>query len=131
MDYNADDNLYSVHKEDLAPLLVGKTIKSVDTLKNIVRLSDGMTLVFEDGGDCCAWFEAQLREGNLTENVITEVREFDSGNKDYDYLFTIAVYAVNEEVMSVEVTGSEGSGYYGSSFDLNVYKPKNIEEWVK
>lgn len=130
MDYEPDDKLYSVHASDLSPLLVGKSIESIDTAQDTVRLTDGTVLAFDGGGDCCAWFSAQLKESNLTENVITAVREVDSGNKDEDYLFTIAVFAVNQEVMSVEVTGDEGSGYYGSSFNLRVYKPKTIESFL-
>ena len=130
MDYSPDDKLYSVHASGLSPLLVGKSIESIDTHQDTVRLTDGTVLAFDGGGDCCAWFSAQLKESNLTENVITAVREVDSGNKDGDYLFTIAVFAVNQEVMSVEVTGDEGSGYYGSSFNLRVYKPKTIESFL-
>lgn len=130
MDYSPDDELYSVHASDLSPLLVGKSIESIDTHQDTVRLTDGTVLAFDGGGDCCAWFSAQLKESNLTENVITAVREVDSGNKDEDYLFTIAVFAVNQEVMSVEVTGDEASGYYGSSFNLRVYKPKTIESFL-
>lgn len=130
MDYQPDDKLYSVHASALSPLLVGKSIESIDTHQDTVRLTDGTVLAFDGGGDCCARFSAQLKESNLTENVITAVREVDSGNKDEDYLFTIAVFAVNQEVMSVEVTGDEGSGYYGSSFDLRVYKPKTIESFL-
>lgn len=130
MDYKPDDELYDVDADALAPLLVGKSIESIDTTQDTVRLTDGTVLAFDEGGGCCAWFSAQLKESNLTENVITAVREVDSGNKDEDYLFTIAVFAVNQEVMSVEVTGDEGSGYYGSSFDLRVYKPKTIESFL-
>lgn len=130
MDYKPDDKLYSVHASDLAPLLVGKGIESIDTHQDTVRLTDGTVLAFDSSRDCCAWFSAYLKEGNLTENVITAVREVDSGNKDEDYLFTIAVFAVNQEVMSVEVSGDEGTGYYGSSFDLRVYKPKTIESFL-
>lgn len=130
MDYKPDAELYSVHASDLAPLLVGKSIESIDTHQDTVRLTDGTVLSFEGGGDCCAWFSAQLKESNLTENVITAVCEVDTDNTDEDYLFTIAVFAVNQEVMSVEVTGYEGSGYYGSSFNLRVYKPKTIESFL-
>lgn len=130
MDYSPDAKFYSVHASDLSPLLVGKSIESIDTHQDTVRLTDGTVLAFDGGGDCCAWFSAQLKESNHTENVITAVREVDSGNKDEDYLFTIAVFAVNQEVMSVEVTGDEGSGYYGSSFNLRVYKPKTIESFL-
>lgn len=130
MDYEPDDKLYSVHASDLSPLLVGKSIESIDTHQGTVRLTDGTVLAFDGGGDCCAWFSAYLKEGNLTENVITAVREVGSDSTDEDYLFTIAVFAVNQEVMSVEVTGDEGSGYYGSSFNLRVYKPKTIESFL-
>lgn len=131
MDYKPDAELYSVvHASDLAPLLVGKSIESIDTHQDTVRLTDGTILSFVRGGDCCAWFSAHLKEGNLTENVITAVHEVYSDSTDEDYLFTIAVYAVNQEVMSVEVTGDEGTGYYGSSFDLWVYKPKTIESFL-
>lgn len=130
MDYNPDDKLYSVHASDLAPLLVGKSIESIDTHQDTVRLTDGTILAFDGGGDCCAWFSAHLKEGNLTENVITEVRQEPLDNGDEYDLFTIAVFAVNQEVMSVEVTGDEGSGYYGSSFNLRVYKPKTIESFL-
>jgi len=129
--YKSDETIYDVHSEELASLLVGKSIESMDARQNTLRLTDGTVLRFEGAGDCCAWFEPSL---NLTmadpQNVITSVTE-DQQKSDYeDYLFTLSVYAVDLQVMSVEVTGSEGSGYYGSSFQIDVFKPRTIESFL-
>lgn len=105
---------------DFERVLVGKSIKSIEEAASRITLTDGTVLEILDGGGCCAWFEGAVKAVNLTQNVITKVDSLD--NDEEDGLFTLAIYSVFEHIASVEVTGNEGSGYYGSSINLNVRK---------
>lgn len=107
--YDAEE--YEFEKE-----LVGKSIKSIDEDNRQILLTDGTLLEVSEGGDCCAWFDGAIRTVNLTQNVITKIDRL--CNDEEDGLFTLAIYSVNEHIASVEVTGNEGSGYYGSSITL-------------
>ena len=64
---------YDMTDEDLASELVGKKIVNIDPDTNTITLQDGTKLIFRDANECCAWFKAELKEKNLTDNAITHV----------------------------------------------------------
>lgn len=116
----------SAEEDEFRKELVGKSIKEINDVTGTITLTDGTFLVIEDGGDCCEHYAGTLKEVNLTQNVITKV-ERNELDKDDEYgdgtHFEVVIYSVNEHIASVEVTGSEPSGYYGHSIDLKVYRP--------
>ena len=124
MTYELIDTVYSAHEDDFATYLVGKSI--VEMTEDTLVLSDGTRLTIESGGDCCAYFDGEFKAIDLNDNVITRVTEVDAyGEEDEvnwenDSLFNIHIYTANTLIGYVEVTGSEGSGYYGSSINLSV-----------
>ena len=126
--------IYDAEGADFAELLLGKSIKTVDTHKNTITTEDGMVLELDSTRDCCAWFDPTISRLNLEAygNVITRVEEVHPQSSDVeDHLFDICIYSVDTEIACVEVTGSEGSGYYGSSITLKVRQIPSVEELVK
>jgi hypothetical protein len=67
------DKIFDMTAEDLERELIGKTVTGIDESENKLTLNDGTTLEFRDTADCCAWFNANLRAGNLTDNAITAI----------------------------------------------------------
>ncbi|MBC3179383.1 hypothetical protein [Corynebacterium lujinxingii] len=105
---------------DLEQELVGKKIVKIDTENNTMTLHDGTVLKFHDASDCCAWFEAELEEKNLTDNAITHV----TTTGEYgDESWSIHILAANNHIADVNITGNEGSGYYCHSIDLEITNP--------
>lgn len=116
--------IYDMDARDLADQIVGKTVTSIDTAKRTLTLSDGTLLKVEDTSDCCAWFDATLREGKLTQNAVTAVTATARDDDDYCEHYTLHVLAVDDEVCAVEIDGTEGNGYYCHSINLEVVKPE-------
>lgn len=114
---------WSAEGSDFADLLVGRRI--VELAEDKVVLDDGTELVLEPGGDCCAYFEGVFRAIDLDDNVITRVEQvphadMDEAGRYTDDLFSIFIYTAHKQIAAADVKGSEGSGYYGSSINIEV-----------
>ena len=113
------DTYIDMTDQDLARELVGKKIVKINTEYNTITLHDGTVLKFNDVSDCCAWFEAELEEKNLTDNAITRVTT--SGQYD-DESWTIHILAADKNIADVHIRGDEGTGYYCQSIELEILK---------
>lgn len=111
---------YDMTDKDLEAELVGKRIVKIDTDENTLTLHDGTVLIFEDTSECCAWFEAQLEENNLTDNAITHVTTEERTSKDELEAWVVHVFAADTNIVDVNIHGTSGSGYYCHSIDLKV-----------
>lgn len=122
--------IFSAEDTEIFDTVVGHAIVDVDITASALTLDNGTVLYFEDGGDCCAWFEASLVRMSRTENIITDMRRTElpriSGTDDSVH-WEICLIAGNEDIASVEVTGDATSGYYGSSINLRVFVPESAE----
>ncbi len=120
---------YSHHQQDdITALLLGRTVTKVD--EDTLRLDDGRVLKLKgnDGGCSCSDGDYDLTELNGTDNVITKV-EFDD-NPDFDGRFVdeydeggyyrIFVYADNKKINLATFSGSDGNGYYGTGYQIEV-----------
>lgn len=113
---------YDMTDKDLEAELVGKRIVKIDTDENTLTLHDGTVLIFEDSSECCAWFEAQLEEKNLTDNAITHVTEEECTSEDAPEAWVVHVFAADTNIVDVSIQGDPTSGYYCHSIDLKVVK---------
>lgn len=106
---------------DLAGEIIGKRIVEIDADENTMTLHDGTVLEFQDVQECCAWFEAELKEKNLTDNAITHV----TMSGEYGDAWSIHILAANTHIADVNITGDKGTGYYCHSIELEVTRPDN------
>ena len=112
--------------EDLERELIGKSIVEIDESGNNLTLNDGTILEFRDTADCCAWFGANLRAGNLTDNAITAIKVTDRQEEEYaDEDYTIHIFAANKKIADLDINGNPTSGYYCHSINLAIYNPKD------
>jgi len=124
-------------KDRLKELLVGKKIVEA-RMEDVppedygagptgfLTLSDGMKLKVwgNDGGCACNAGCYPLSALNRVDNVITnvEVIENPHGDNDDDYLgfYRIFVYAEHELIQLASFDGTDGNGYYGTGYYIEV-----------
>lgn len=112
-------------EEKIAELLKWRTIKKVsdDTLE----LDNGTKLrvVPNDGGCSCGAGDYRLDELNEVPNAITAV-EFNITDEEPELYYgekktyRIFVLAENQKSKLLEVSGNDGSGYYGTGYWIEV-----------
>lgn len=124
MSINHSKTIYDMTPRDLERELIGRTVTNIDVRKCALTLDDGRVLKFQDTRDCCAWFNGELRAGNLTDNAITAIKVTEHqdpedvyGDEDY----TIHILAADKTIADLDITGNPTSGYYCHSIDLEIY----------
>ena len=123
--YPYPDEVFDMDVADLERQIIGKTIIEIDKQENKLTLNDGTILHFKDTHDCCAWFSANLTNGNLTDNAITALKVTDRQEEEYDDEdYTIHILAANKNIVDLDITGNPTSGYYCHSITLDIYTPK-------
>lgn len=116
--------LTEVDHEAVANLLLGRKVERVDA--ETIRLDNGVRLKLQgnDGGCSCGAGDCDLTELNGVDNVITAVEFEDSPDGD-DHPdgtghYRIFVYADNVKVNLATFEGSDGNGYYGTGYSIEV-----------
>ena len=115
-----EKTIYDMTGYDLEKALVGKSI--VATSEDSISLSDGTVLHIEDTGDCCAWFEGAVRSIDLSDNIVTGIREDDRDGDEWPVHYTLTVLSHAREIVAVDIDGDPTSGYYVHSVDLRITK---------
>lgn len=121
---------YHNQQAKIESLLMGRKVTKVD--KDKLLLDDGTILILRGNEGCgCSAGNYALTELNGTDNIITAV-EFED-NPDYDDRFVdendeggyyrIFVYADDKKINMAEFDGSDGNGYYGTGYSIEVVKP--------
>jgi hypothetical protein len=104
------ETIYYDDEKAIGDLLMGKTVVKVgdDTL----ALSDGtvLTIVPNEGG--CS-------NNAIMNVVIKQVEDEPYGDTHYQ----IFVLAEDRRIKLLDVSGNDGSGYYGTGYWIEVYKP--------
>lgn len=119
------DTIRDMTAQDLERELIGRAVTAIDERNNKLTLDDGRVLEFKDTFDCCAWFNANLTAGNLTDNAITAIKVTDRQKEEYgDEDYTIHILAANKKIADLDINGNPTSGYYCHSIDLEIHTPK-------
>ena len=119
--------------QDLDQLVVGKKIVSavereyVDTSWGFERKAHGLVVTLDDGtefaiqetDDCCAYTDIDrfLLHPENVDHVITSVQVSDNYN-------TWRILADGRDVLEMDVSWSEGSGYYMYGFEFHTIRVK-------
>lgn len=109
---------------DLRKEIIGQTVTEINEKEKTITLANGKRLRFIDQEACCAWFSAELKAGNLTDNAVTRLditdRREDKELFDSQEDYTIHILAANKKIADLTITGDETSGYYCHSIALEV-----------
>lgn len=114
--------------EELAEVLVGRRIVSAERARGrgrsgepylLLTLDNGSVVEVEDTSSCCAYGEvsAFLLNPDSVDHVITAVTDRD----DYTEFFVLADMV---QVLKLDTSWSEGSGYYNYGLNIRVRKPE-------
>lgn len=122
--FSYDTDFYYVPElnEALQERLVGRKIVDVsddDMGVYTFTLDNGTQLTLEGWGDCCAWADISNVIVNLPllDHIITSVTTEDGT--------CVHILAGMDEIVHLDVTWGEGSGYYAYGFFLNVSEVKS------
>jgi hypothetical protein len=116
---SAGVEIYDMGKEDLEKEVLGNSIVSIEDKK--ITLSNGKVLEIEDTGDCCAWFEGDVKAFDFADNIVTGVEEIKhEGTKDAPESWTLRVLSKHKTLAEINIEGDSTSGYYCHSVNLNV-----------
>ena len=110
-------------EDEIKNLLIGHTITKVDG--ETLMLDDGTKLTLMGNWGCggCTSGNYDLTELNGCPNMIMNV-EFDeetiTDSYEPDVAYRIFVYAENQKIKLAEFEGTDGNGYYGSGYWIEV-----------
>lgn len=121
------ETYYQDDKEAIAALLVGHTVIKIDT--DTLLLDDGTRLKLKgnEGGCSCGAGDYDLT--HLTggvDNIITNVEFADSPSGDDepgDGSYRIFVFADERRINLATFEGTDGNGYYGTGYWIQVERP--------
>lgn len=120
-----EKTIYDMTGDHLEAALVGKSITA--TSEDSITLSDGTVLHIEDTSDCCAWFTGSVRSIDLSDNIVTGVREDDRDGDEWTEHYTLTILSHTREIAAVDIDGDPTSGYYCHSVDLRIAKEERIK----
>lgn len=111
--------------EAITELLLGRKVEKVDD--KTLRLDNGTKLTFEGNVGQCACDAGcyDLTELNGVDNIITKVELVNDPDGDYfpdaaAGVYKIFVFAGNERINLATFEGTDGNGYYGTGYSIEV-----------
>ena len=120
------ETVWDMSAQDLEDQVLGKRVEFISETDNSIHLDDGTVLRLEDTSSCCAWFNAELKKGNLTDNAITAVEEVPrQPDEEYNESWSLNILAADTRLATVDIEGNPTSGYYCHSVNLIVTKGKS------
>lgn len=133
------DNIIEYDDPDLTKLFIGRKVVKADTKTGTLTLDNGteLKIIPNEGCGGCVSGYYELERLATFDNVITNVDhvrrsgvKIDDLDEDYedwiDQTYSIFVYSegipIGQEV--VHVAGTDGNGYYGTGYEIQVTRPK-------
>lgn len=110
-------------RDAIVELLLGRKVERVDD--KTLRLDNGvrLTLRGNEGGCSCGAGDYELTQLNGVDNVITNVELVNNPADDFapgEGVYRIFVFAGDERINLATFEGSDGSGYYGTGYSIEV-----------
>lgn len=117
MNDTEDDDIMQGNAEDLRDVVVGHRIVSAERKEWSLELTldNGKRVRLADTDDCCAYtyLDGFLLRADSVDHIITDVTTKDGYTQWH-------ILADMEDVLQLDVSWSEGSGYYGYGFHITV-----------
>ena len=108
---------------ELKEVFVGRKVTDTDKTAGVLTLDNGVKVrvIPNEGADCCDSGHYFLENLESFEHVIMNVRVKDKEIKNKKR-FDLYVYAakVKAHQKVITVSGSDGNGYYGTGFSIEV-----------
>lgn len=106
-------------RAELNAVFVGRTVAVVNG--DTIRLDDGTVLqiVPNEGGMGCGCGSYDITELNGCDNIITGCKIVEQENGDF-VVYRLYVYSGYSKINLLTVAGHDGTGQYGSGFEIFV-----------
>lgn len=102
--------------------IVDDYLPEIDDFGPAIILDDGRILQLMGAEDCCAWFNADIDNIDLNDNIITRVDdEYPDDNLDHLQVI-LHVLTRDKKIADINIYGDETSGYYCHDITLNVWE---------
>ena len=131
--YDYQGYLSECNEDKAKELLIGRKIVEVKNGNSFI-LDNGMMLYVEPNNGCggCSsgnyWIENIAKVNNAITNVWLDVEYSKNDYTDADTHYKIYVIADGIQTEILDVYGTDGNGYYGTGYEINVYVPKTDEQ---
>ena len=120
---NNSKKVYYYEERKIKDLLIGRKVVEVDD--DTLVLDNGQRLrVVGNIGCCCGAGDYYVRHLSTCNNAITNVEfscEYEEKRYETYQAYRIFVIADGIQTMLLDVYGTDGNGYYGSGYWLEVY----------
>lgn len=128
-----DKTVEHYDEKDISDMLIGHKVVDVDGWNTLV-LDNGMKLLVEPNEGCggCESGRYSIEHIASCNNVITNVEFdcYDEENKRSYYTncthYKIFVIADGIRTELLDVYGTDGNGYYGTGYSIDVYVPNDF-----
>lgn len=112
--------------ESIRELLVGHSVVNVNVDENTLTLDNGVQVSVAPNSGCwgCPSGNYSVTSINTVENVITNVKVKTKTNENDKTVYSVIVYSSgvshkNKDTL-LTVSGSDGNGWYGTGFELEI-----------
>lgn len=118
------DYIHENSHDEIRKLLIGRTVEKVS--EDTLRLDDGTMLRIKgnEGGCSCGAGDYELTELNECPiNMITAVDFVNDPSSDdgEGEGYSIFVLAHDERIKLAQIDGTDGNGYYGTGYRIEVF----------
>lgn len=126
-DLKYDRTVEHYDEGNIADMLIGRKVVEVKNNEMLV-LDNGMRLLVEPNEGCCGCHSGSywIKHIASCNNAITNVEFdcYDEEDKWYDYThYKIFVIADGIRTELLDVYGTDGNGWYGTGYSIDVYVP--------
>lgn len=127
-----DRTLYECNEKEIEELLLGHKIVADENSDTLI-LDNGVHLLITPNSGCCACPSGNYYLEHITSvnNAITNVEfvneredsEYEDFDEEYYQHYRIFVIADGMTTELLDVYGTDGNGYYGTGYKIDVYLP--------
>lgn len=116
---------YTFDEDEVKKLIIGHKITKADDKS--LTLDDGnvLTLIDTNGSSDGAWFEGAVKDIDLNDNIITDVKTHEvMGAEEINY--DLNILTRSKKIAGINIKGNPGNGYYLSSIDMRISIPSPV-----
>ncbi len=118
------DYVNHYEQEEIRNLLLGRTVAKIHD--DALSLDNGLILKIHPnegcGGCSSGWYDiSELNECPINAIMNVEFTEEEQNGYD-DYVYKIFVLAEDQRIKLLEIGGSDGNGYYGTGYWIEIIR---------
>lgn len=133
-EYKKINSLNETEEKEIRELLVGRKIIEVKNNNTFILDNEMRLLVNPNSGCCCGAGDYAIKHISKANNAITNV-EFvrDDYEEKHEYFTSYKIFVIADGLQTeiLDVYGTDGNGYYGTGYEVQVYVPTREMQELK